>query len=74
MDFVPIDPSVPVEMDPLKVLLNFAGFTDTQVTKIKQDGFDSIDDMTIQALEKRISRSCQKPLVRCLPQTALALV
>ena len=34
MDFVPIDPSVPVEMDPLKVLLNFAGFTDTQVTKI----------------------------------------
>ena len=52
MEFVPIDPSVPVEMDPLKVLLNFAGFTDTQVTRIKQDGFDSIDDMTIQALEE----------------------
>ena len=52
MDLVPIDPSVSVESDPLKVLLKFVGFTDAQAKKVRDEGFDSIDQIGIDILEE----------------------
>ena len=53
MDFIPTDPTVPQEADPLNVMLDIAGFTNAQANRIRADGFDSIDDMGIDVLEEQ---------------------
>ena len=53
MDFLPLDPTVPQEVDPLDVMLDIAGFTNAQANRIRADGFDSIDDMGIDVLEEQ---------------------
>ena len=52
MDLIPIDPSISVESDPLKVLLKFVGFTDAQAKKVRDEGFDSVDQIGIEILEE----------------------
>ena len=53
MDFLPLDPTVPQEVDPPYVMLDIAGFNNAQANRIRADGFDSIDDMGIDVLEEQ---------------------
>ena len=51
MAFVP--PAVGLDLieDPLATMLEFAGFTEPQVEKIRADGFDQLDDLGLDVLE-----------------------
>jgi len=51
MSFVP--PSVEADLipEPLAAMLAFAGFTEAQIFRIRADGFDQLDDLSLDVLE-----------------------
>lgn len=51
MYFLPFDATVSQEEDPLAVMLNCCEFANAQANRIREDGFDSIEDMGIDELE-----------------------
>ena len=47
-DLVPIAPGTQVELDPLTILIDYAGFTVIQVVRIRADGYDSFRNLVIE--------------------------
>ena len=51
MAFVPSAVGIDLIEDPLATMLEFAGFTEPQVVRIRADGFDQLDDLGLDVLE-----------------------
>ena len=52
IDFLTLDSTVPQEEDPLAVMLKFAWFLNPQANRIREDGFDTVEDMGVEMLEE----------------------
>ena len=51
MGFLPIDATAPKAEDPLATMLDFARFLTPQASRIREDGFDAVEDMCAETLE-----------------------
>ena len=51
MVFLPIDATAPKAEDPLATMLDFARFLTPQASRIREDGFDAVEDMCAETLE-----------------------
>ena len=51
MVFLPIDETAPKAEDPLATMLDFARFLTPQASRIREDGFDAVEDMCAETLE-----------------------
>ena len=51
MDFLPLDVTAPQEEDPLAAMLDIARFLTPKANRIREEGFDSVDDMGVEMLE-----------------------
>ena len=69
MDLISLDATIPQEVVPLAVMLNFVGFANTQANRIREDGFDAIEEKGIETLEDQDIKDLATTF-SCLPASS----
>ena len=62
MNFEPVAAGAVINADPMADLLGHAGFTGRQIVTIRADGFDQLEDMTLDVLEEQDIKDLAKSL------------